>query len=387
MAESDTRLETLEDEVKVLKGEVKRTLVDLRALLMREDSPLGDGALGRRIVMPDRGADGETAHRREVTATAGPPAVPMEAAPGPGAFPGSPPQAGPGGFPGAASPPIVIQQGGPPPGPQPQPAADLVALAEQERRMAEQERRMAEQERKIAEQKRNLANASRPEQPGPPRDEYHHPPEKREQASHQITENTGQVTPGKNGLDRPPQEDQGTDRAGQPVSQNGWKDLAEAKSVAGPQGKKGAEQPPASPERHQRANSVYDEYRELLEESKEVYPAEDTADIPAGPPLDMNLLSNLVYWVALAKQKVGEQRLKDILELYIKSGHSRPELRDLLLHISNLVDAAPVSVSPNTGEWVDLMFHLHGILTGSFPVIKIPQIRLPGQGESGPDGS
>ena len=44
MAENDTRLETLEDEVKVLKGEVKRTLVDLRALLMREDSPWRRGA-------------------------------------------------------------------------------------------------------------------------------------------------------------------------------------------------------------------------------------------------------------------------------------------------------------------------------------------------------
>ena len=48
MAENDTRLETLEDEVKVLKGEVKRTLVDLRALLMREDSPLAEGGFSRR---------------------------------------------------------------------------------------------------------------------------------------------------------------------------------------------------------------------------------------------------------------------------------------------------------------------------------------------------
>ena len=40
MAESDKRLEVLEDELKLLKGEVKRTLVDLRALVMREDSPL-----------------------------------------------------------------------------------------------------------------------------------------------------------------------------------------------------------------------------------------------------------------------------------------------------------------------------------------------------------
>ena len=46
MADVDTRVESLEDEVKVLKGEVRRTLVDLRALLMREDSPLNEGNLG-----------------------------------------------------------------------------------------------------------------------------------------------------------------------------------------------------------------------------------------------------------------------------------------------------------------------------------------------------
>ncbi|HZA21845.1 MAG TPA: hypothetical protein VFA32_04450, partial [Dehalococcoidia bacterium] len=55
MAESETRLETLEDEVRVLKGEVKRTLVDLRALLMSEDSPLSPKALTRRA---PKGASG-----------------------------------------------------------------------------------------------------------------------------------------------------------------------------------------------------------------------------------------------------------------------------------------------------------------------------------------
>ena len=42
MAESDKRLEVLEDELKLLKGEVKRTLVDLRAIVMKEDSPLNE---------------------------------------------------------------------------------------------------------------------------------------------------------------------------------------------------------------------------------------------------------------------------------------------------------------------------------------------------------
>ena len=40
MADADKRLTSLEDELKLLKGEVKRTLVDLRAFIMREDSPL-----------------------------------------------------------------------------------------------------------------------------------------------------------------------------------------------------------------------------------------------------------------------------------------------------------------------------------------------------------
>ena len=44
MAGSDKRIEVLEDELKLLKGEVKRTLVDLRAFVMREDSPINDRA-------------------------------------------------------------------------------------------------------------------------------------------------------------------------------------------------------------------------------------------------------------------------------------------------------------------------------------------------------
>ena len=129
----------------------------------------------------------------------------------------------------------------------------------------------------------------------------------------------------------------------------------------------------------ERVTSIYDEYRELLEETKQTHTIEDE---PVGPPLDVNLLSNLVYWASLAKQRVGEEQLKDILQLYIQSGHSRPELKDLLLHICNMVDVESVEVEENGSDWVDLLFHLHGILTGGFPVIKIPYIKLPAQEEA-----
>jgi hypothetical protein len=133
-----------------------------------------------------------------------------------------------------------------------------------------------------------------------------------------------------------------------------------------------------------RATSIYDEYRELLEETKLTPPTEDE---PVGPPLDINVLSNLVHWVALAKQRVGEEQMKDILQLYIQSGHSRPELQDLLLQVSHMVDAEALYLGESPREWVDLMFHLHGILTGGFPVIKIPPIRLVAPDDHRGDGN
>ena len=43
MAEVDTkRLDILEEELKLLKSEMKRTLVDIRAFIMKEDSPLNE---------------------------------------------------------------------------------------------------------------------------------------------------------------------------------------------------------------------------------------------------------------------------------------------------------------------------------------------------------
>ena len=55
MAGAEERIEVLEDELKLLKGEVKRTSVDLRAFVMREDSPLNE-----RISLPPPTPDTQT---------------------------------------------------------------------------------------------------------------------------------------------------------------------------------------------------------------------------------------------------------------------------------------------------------------------------------------
>ena len=105
MADSDTRLENVEDELKVLKGEVRRTLVDLRALLMRADSPMNEGSIGRRDALPDLDPEDEPKPDKAVmsqviqvesaTAPAAAPPAP-QAAPAPPPAPAQPEAAGPG---------------------------------------------------------------------------------------------------------------------------------------------------------------------------------------------------------------------------------------------------------------------------------------------------
>ena len=178
MAENDTRVDSLEDEVKVLKGEVRRTLVDLRALLMREDSPLNEGSLGRRSTPVEWDPnEGSPQTRMDVTETVrqGPgngagPAGPDKPAPEPAAARPNPPQpAYPDQGLGMVPPQMGPQQWAGWPGPQaaqapppPQVSPGLEsAMAERERRMAEQEQRMAEQERRIADQEQKLASSER----------------------------------------------------------------------------------------------------------------------------------------------------------------------------------------------------------------------------------
>ena len=93
--------------------------------------------------------------------------------------------------------------------------------------------------------------------------------------------------------------------------------------------------------------------------------------------MDINLVASLVRWASVAKQRVGEQRLNDILELYLRSGHPTPGSRELLTYISEMADAMPPGANQTAQECVDLMSHLHGILTGALPILRVPPFRVP----------
>jgi len=77
----------------------------------------------------------------------------------------------------------------------------------------------------------------------------------------------------------------------------------------------------------------------------------------------VNLMANLIIWTAKAKKEIGYEQMPTFLEVYGISGHLSPELKEVILHLSDITSEQ--SEDTNTAEiWSQSMLSLHGILTG-----------------------
>lgn len=77
----------------------------------------------------------------------------------------------------------------------------------------------------------------------------------------------------------------------------------------------------------------------------------------------VNMLTNLMNWVSRAKKEIGCDQLPMFLEVYGISGHLSPELKEVILHFSEITAEHPEAIT-NAELWSQLMLSLHGILTG-----------------------
>ncbi len=102
---------------------------------------------------------------------------------------------------------------------------------------------------------------------------------------------------------------------------------------------------------------------ELAEEEEEPMEYERiNAEVSQSTP-KVNLLANLTNWVAKAKKEIGYEQLPTFLEVYGISGHLSPELKEVILHLSEITLERPEDAG--TAEiWSQSMLSLHGILTG-----------------------
>ena len=102
----------------------------------------------------------------------------------------------------------------------------------------------------------------------------------------------------------------------------------------------------------------------LEEPHEEEAPVEYARTEDDGPsPPRVNMLANLITWVARAKKDVGYEQLPVFLEVYGLSGHLSPELKEVILHFAEITAERPEA--PGDAEtWSQAMLTLHGILTG-----------------------
>jgi hypothetical protein len=77
----------------------------------------------------------------------------------------------------------------------------------------------------------------------------------------------------------------------------------------------------------------------------------------------VNMLANLISWVAKAKKEIGYEQLPTFLEVYGISGYLSPELRETILHLAEITDERPDAVT-DADIWSQSILSLHGILTG-----------------------
>jgi hypothetical protein len=110
-----------------------------------------------------------------------------------------------------------------------------------------------------------------------------------------------------------------------------------------------------------------EEEEELVEPEAELPPddleyANSINEALQGTP-KVNMLANLISWVAKAKQDIGSEDLPAFLEVYGISGHLSPELKEVILRLAEMTKDLPDNTA-DSEIWGQSMLSLHGILTG-----------------------
>ena len=121
-----------------------------------------------------------------------------------------------------------------------------------------------------------------------------------------------------------------------------------------------AEPPPVSTENREEEEVV----AEPLQPPADVWPVDSVPVHDTSVSPEVNLVSNLVRWVAMAKRLIGKEKLAAFLETYEMAGATVKGLDRAILRMAEIVDEGALDHPVSTAEaWSILMLHLHGILS------------------------
>ena len=105
-----------------------------------------------------------------------------------------------------------------------------------------------------------------------------------------------------------------------------------------------------------------EEFAALRDEELPELDSREGLRVEASPPApQVNLLANLIRWVAKAKKEIGDEQLPTFLEVYGIGGNLSPDLKEVILHLAEITSEQSADAS-TTDIWSQLILELHGIL-------------------------
>ena len=113
----------------------------------------------------------------------------------------------------------------------------------------------------------------------------------------------------------------------------------------------------------------YEAYGDEYDLEEEQQPVEQSL-------LDVNLVATMIRWVFVARKRVGADRLKDLLVLYLQSSKHSEELKEMIIYICSMAEQEPMGDPDPAQDSIDLLHQLHGILAGGVPVTQILPIKF-----------
>ena len=326
--ESDKTLDTLEEEVKLMKGELKQTLASVRDYLLNMELPTAE--FSTILAALGNGAEQRITMR--------------------GSFSAPPEGGGPG-------------EGAPGPVEEPSPEEAEEESLEPESELSSEEEESLEPESELSSEEEESLE---PESELSSEKEETYGPEGPFRAKSELPQGDELLS-----------QDEGFEPEAELLSpEDALEAGEEAFEEAGEEafeeaGEEALEE--AGEEAFEEAGEEAGEYGELdespvpeselsVEEEQPMEYEKINAEVSRSTP-KVNLLANLINWVARAKKEIGHEQIPVFLEVYGISGHLAPELKEAILHLSEI--ASEQSEDARTAEiWSQSMLSLHGILTG-----------------------
>ena len=133
----------------------------------------------------------------------------------------------------------------------------------------------------------------------------------------------------------------------------------------------------------QKAHGDEDEWEQELDaDEDELEEMEPATRGGARPSLNINLVSGLVHWVSMAREKLGDQGMEEMVELYFKTTGESAGAKEMISHVADMLGHAQVPAADPYSEqgiaqqWSDLLVQLHGTLTWDCVPPGIPGLDL-----------